>query len=449
MGIGPQLGRSMRSSARKTRVITCGMVLAMVASACGGGKSGAGSGRSRATSGDARGESGRVPTTCASKAAWRWASVNLAAMLLFVPATGVGAHANALAKQPTCGDTITADTVLAVDLVNCPNNGIVIGADNITLDLNGHTIDGNARLVESCPADEFCDFGISNMGHEGVSVEGGSVRDFALDVIVLDAAHNAMHDMSVSNSFFPGVVIAQSTGSRVQRTSIFRNGLTTDQAGLVVFDSERLQIERNSIYANGDIGMFLVESEANRIENNRFSDNPEAGMIVEGNENEVLRNHLVRNGDNIIVSGNRNTIARNRAFDAVGCREGCGFGISFEGGRHNLIVGNLVARAHESTIRVGFGGKHNLMRRNLVRDARHDGVLIESSAGGILLERNLAIGAGDDGFDIESPATTLTMNHAVHNSDHGIEAVAGVTDGGGNKASGNGNPLECTNVMCK
>ena len=42
-----------------------------------------------------------------------------------------------------CGDTITTDTTLHKDLVNCPNNGIVIGADNVTLDLNGHLIDGD------------------------------------------------------------------------------------------------------------------------------------------------------------------------------------------------------------------------------------------------------------------------------------------------------------------
>jgi hypothetical protein len=39
-----------------------------------------------------------------------------------------------------CGDTITTDPTPDSDLVNCPNNGIMIGADNITLDLNGHTI---------------------------------------------------------------------------------------------------------------------------------------------------------------------------------------------------------------------------------------------------------------------------------------------------------------------
>ena len=37
------------------------------------------------------------------------------------------------------------------DLVNCPSNGIVIGADDITLDLNGHTIDGDDALVDPCP----------------------------------------------------------------------------------------------------------------------------------------------------------------------------------------------------------------------------------------------------------------------------------------------------------
>ena len=46
-------------------------------------------------------------------------------------------------------------------------------------------------------------------------------------------------------------------------------------------------------------------------------------------------------------------------------------------------------------------------------------------------------------------STTLTQNTANANRDVGIEAVPRVTDGGGNKASGNGNQLQCTNVICK
>ena len=66
-----------------------------------------------------------------------------------------------------------------------------------------------------------------------------------------------------------------------------------------------------------------------------------------------------------------------------------------------------------------------------------------------LILRNTAIGAGDDGIDVDSAETTLTRNGAFRNDDLGIEAVPGVTDGGGNKAAGNGNPLQCTNVFCR
>ena len=44
---------------------------------------------------------------------------------------------------------------------------------------------------------------------------------------------------------------------------------------------------------------------------------------------------------------------------------------------------------------------------------------------------------------------TIARNKAIHNGDLGIEAVPGVTDGGGNKASANGNPAQCINVSCK
>ena len=66
-----------------------------------------------------------------------------------------------------------------------------------------------------------------------------------------------------------------------------------------------------------------------------------------------------------------------------------------------------------------------------------------------LIDGNLATANLDDGIDVDSASSTLVRNSANRNYDLGIEAVAGVTDGGGNKASGNGNPLQCTNVFCK
>ena len=54
------------------------------------------------------------------------------ALLALQPAAASG--------QPVaCGQVITEDTTLENDL-SCPGDGIVIGADGITLDLNGHTV---------------------------------------------------------------------------------------------------------------------------------------------------------------------------------------------------------------------------------------------------------------------------------------------------------------------
>jgi len=90
----------------------------------------------------------------------------LLVLALVVAGVTVLGSGPALASHVSCGDRITTDTMLDSDLVNCPDNGIVIGADNITLDLNGHTIDGDGTLVDPCPEGETCDVGVDNSaGH--------------------------------------------------------------------------------------------------------------------------------------------------------------------------------------------------------------------------------------------------------------------------------------------
>lgn len=117
------------------------------------------------------------------------------------------------------------------------------------------------------------------------------------------------------------------------------------------------------------------------------------------------------------------------------------------------MAGSLVTRA-QIGIRVdAFAGTttDNVLRASVVRAAALDRIAIGLEQGPVtntLLDRNIAIGAGDDGIDVESASTTLTRNLAFRNGDLGIEAVAGVIDGGGNRAAGNGNPAQCTNVDC-
>ena len=82
---------------------------------------------------------------------WKAAVARLGVAVLLAGGLTVATGGVAQAKVLHCGDVITANTKLTSDLVNCPDNGLVIGADNITLDLNGHVIDGDGTPPPSCP----------------------------------------------------------------------------------------------------------------------------------------------------------------------------------------------------------------------------------------------------------------------------------------------------------
>jgi parallel beta-helix repeat protein len=366
------------------------------------------------------------------------------------------ASGHASGPQPSCGETITVDTKLAKDLVDCPNNGIVIGADNITLDLNGHVIDGDGAEFADCPPDEACDIGVLDFDHRGVTIKGGEVREFTFGALVVGASDSHLTRLVLRNHFFSGLLVAESSRSEVDGLTVSGNGLTTDQAGVDIFDSDHLTLARNAVFANGDIGFFVSGLDDGLFEENSVADHPETGILLDhGNRNEFSRNRFSNNVDGIVVSGDANTVTGNRLSGPSECPEECGFGISLEGGTGNVIEGNTVLRFHQAGIRAAsyeeFGGPPTVgstIRGNLVRGPAVDGLLVESTAFDTLLEGNIAIGAGDDGIDVDNAAATLTRNLAVRNGDLGIEAVAGVTDGGGNHAAANGNPAQCTNVVC-
>jgi large repetitive protein len=360
----------------------------------------------------------------------------------------------ASASHVSCGDTITADTTLDGDLVDCPSNGIVIGADGITVDLNGHTIDGDGEL-QDCEG-EPCDFGVVNEGHAGVTVRGGSVREFALDAILGNAAENRLLHMSLTKSEFPGVIVFESPRLRFEHNTVTANGLETDGEGLGLFNSPHSRVAHNEIFDNGDIGIFGLDANDMAFERNALSGHSEAGFLIEGSRNVFTRNRLVANSVGIDVGGDENVITRNHVLDSPLSEEGGGVGIFVAAGQDNVVAGNLVVRASRAGIRLSLvpeelegdtGAVNTVIRHNLLR-ANGDGVFVLDTAANTLIEGNLALASKDDGIDVDSPLTTLTGNHALNNSDLGIEAVFGVTDGGSNKAHGNGNPAQCTNLAC-
>jgi parallel beta-helix repeat protein len=351
---------------------------------------------------------------------------------------GSGASAQAAkAVHVDCGDTITADTRLANDLLDCPGIGVVIGADDITLDLNGHTIDGDGLAdVE----------GVSNIGHDGVAIEGGSIRDFVEGVAVLFADDSSVRDLALSQLRHVGVFVSDSTNIRVKKTSI----VDVAFSGIFLTRSRDIDVERNVVRQSGG-GIAARLSNELRITDNIASDNDNEGILLfdDSADADVERNSASGNGAGIVVAADRNVLSHNRVFAN-------GDNIVIDGGSDNVVSDHRVVDAlgFPDDPGSGFGilvagGDRNRLEDNRVAGAASDGILVDAPATGTLLARNSAAHNGDDGIDVDSEATTLASNTADANADLGIEAVPGVTDGAHNRARGNGNPLQCTNVFCR
>lgn len=99
------------------------------------------------------------------------------ALFLLTTASVVGTAAATTTVTPaalTCGQTVTRNTVLSHDLGPCAGDGVVVSADGITVNLNGHRV-----LGTSGPADNV---GIRLRRTTGVVVSGGTVTGFGAGV---------------------------------------------------------------------------------------------------------------------------------------------------------------------------------------------------------------------------------------------------------------------------
>src|SRR3954471_16536171 len=121
-----------------------------------------------------------VPRVCvpgSSRSSWgdfEMKRLSVPVALLFVAVSVVASPAAARpAVTLTCGQTITENTKLTSDIGPCDGDGLVIGADNITLDLGGHTISAVAQ-----PSTAGAWTGVRVGGHDGVTVRKGKILGF-------------------------------------------------------------------------------------------------------------------------------------------------------------------------------------------------------------------------------------------------------------------------------
>jgi parallel beta-helix repeat protein len=147
----------------------------------------------------------------------------------------------------------------------------VIGTDDITLDLNGHTIDGDNALVDPCPV------GIANDGHNGVRITNGTVQEFALGVILFGARTNGLSHLSTFENVLSGILLAETVRTRVRESSSARNAGPDSGIGITLFRSHNNRIARNTAVDNAELGIHLIQSDHNQSGTTVYATTPRTG----------------------------------------------------------------------------------------------------------------------------------------------------------------------------
>ncbi|MDQ4132574.1 MAG: right-handed parallel beta-helix repeat-containing protein, partial [Actinomycetota bacterium] len=226
----------------------------------------------------------------------------------------------------------------------CPTDGIIIGADNITLDLGGFTVSGVAGKLSQ-------GVGVRLAGHSGVTVTNGTVTKFKAGVAIENGASNTVSNVrAVENTGGDGIVIsgATSDNNRVVGNHVARNGpfdgigvfggtsadkvTGTEISGNAVLDNADngqtggIRLENWTWYttvSNNTVKGSALEGIAtfadtqfttitgNLVEGNGFNtetDNPRAGDGIRAfprSANHTIANNTVRNngGNGIFVNG--------------------------------------------------------------------------------------------------------------------------------------------------
>jgi CSLREA domain-containing protein len=385
-----------------------------------------------------------------------------------------------------CGQIITRSTLVLNDLIDCGGFGLIVGANNITIDLNNHLIDG-VNL----------DAGILNNGYDGVTIVNGTITQFYYGVqLNPGTSNNIIANLRVEANSEAGILLSDADQNGRGNT-LRDNTLSANGVGIWLASNTRYtQVRDNLVSGNGAQGLLLEFASENRIEANEISRSGGYGILMlGGGDNALVGNILANNngyhigvGEELLPSDNNliegNTIHEGPGGIIVADSSGTqilfnnvigttGPGLSLDLATNTLVRGNDLSsnasgidlseatnnriESNNASGMLGAGiaidalSYNNTVVNNLASENNGEGIELEGSAldgQTNLIQGNIADGNGGDGIGVYGVGQTLTNNSAQRNGGWGIYAAVGAIDGGGNFAAGNMEPAQCFGIAC-
>ncbi|MGH9077363.1 MAG: NosD domain-containing protein [Acidimicrobiales bacterium] len=275
------------------------------------------------------------------------AAVALATSVL--ASTPAGASDRPTASAVSCGQTITHSTVLKRDVGPCPAGGVVVGADNIVLDLHGHRIFGAPS--PSSPSGHGA--GVYLLDRTGVTVTGGTVSNFDGGVVIEGGSSNNVVGVTARDNlggngtnYGDGILIESSTGNRIADDAAVHNGPFSGIGIVSLVDSDHPRATTGT--SSGNQILFNTVADNNVGRNSVLDDNDGIRIEPDSTGNVVVGNHvsgsgldgisLFKGSGDTVVSANVSTA---NGFDNQVGRHGDGI-IVFNLADGNTVVANRV-----------------------------------------------------------------------------------------------------------
>lgn len=280
------------------------------------------------------------------------------AVALLLGSTLIAAPAEAAPRPVKCGTVITADALLTANVGPCPSDGLIIGADNITLDLGGFAVAGRPNRTGD-------GLGIALPSRTGVTVRNGRVTDFDAGVGISGGSANTITELLVKDNigttkrgdFGDGIFVSSSTANTIIDNNVIHNG---PYDGIALFGAATGNLIEGNVIAGNDLEFTAddgIRIEGPGAANNTIRGNTVSGSTLDGiavfiggglNTGNVIEGNNVtangfgllaaRPGDGIRLFGRANqTIVRNNTVTA-----NAGSGITVANNAlSNTITGNI------------------------------------------------------------------------------------------------------------
>ncbi|MEA3255174.1 MAG: right-handed parallel beta-helix repeat-containing protein [Candidatus Altiarchaeota archaeon] len=238
----------------------------------------------------------------------------------------------------TCGVIVTESCTFNENLNCSTGHGLVVGADGIVINGNGHVLDGLAPTGCSDWTDPDSDhIGIYNFEHDNVVVTNLKIKNFCKGIYLKgttsDSCSNCLieecevyyngnpstetNDMGMFMCYVENSII---TSNKVHHNTGAGDGCQDGGAGIFFYGGGYNTVTENVVYDNKKSGIFTkMKSRHNNISYNKVDGNGQGGIVLRCKLSSffmIEHNTVTDNrGPGIYVGGASNTLKYNTVTD--------------------------------------------------------------------------------------------------------------------------------------